>query len=241
MRRVGLAAFEGTNQHFEQVGDEFSAANADIVTSQITTLQEYLTHFAYEHGSQIRTQPRFRAEFAQMCASIGVDLLSYSSTNDSGSIWSRIMGKDVNNFYFGLAVRIIEKCRASRDKNGGVITLAQLRSLLADTEKSEAPTDDDIVRAIKSLEVLGPGMEIKYLPNNVVVIRSATFDFTPDHGEVLMACEALGYVTVPMLSDNFSWAADRAQWTLDEMVTAGFLWVDNQVSPVQYWSPAGIF
>lgn len=241
MRRVGLAAFEASDEHYERVGEEFSAANTDIVNSQISRLQEHLSHFAHEHGHQIRTQPQFRTEFAQMCASIGVDLLSYSSSNGTGSMWSRIMGKDVNDFYFGLAVRIIEKCRASRDKNGGVITLAQLRSLLSDNDESASPTEDDIVRAVKSLEALGPGMDITRLPNNVLVIRSVPVEFSSDHGDVLMACEALGYVTVSMLSDNFNWTVDRAQWTLDEMVTAGLLWIDGQATPIHYWSPAGIF
>ena len=87
------------------------------------------------HGKEIQRNPQFRAEFARMCNAIGVDPLSSSyhkdadrksSPDNSGSIWARFLGDSVNDFYFGLAVRIVEVCRETRSENGGMIALEEV-------------------------------------------------------------------------------------------------------------------
>ena len=68
-----------------------------------------------------------------MCNAIGVDPLAGSNVtgkgkkSGKGSWWSQVMGGDVGDFYFGLAVRIVEICRESRGENGGLIGVAECR------------------------------------------------------------------------------------------------------------------
>ena len=38
-----------------------------------------------------------------------------------------MLGGSVNDFYFGLAVRVVEVCRATRAENGGLISVREIR------------------------------------------------------------------------------------------------------------------
>jgi ESCRT-II complex subunit VPS22 len=61
-----------------------------------------------------------------MCAAIGVDPLA-SSSNRKGNFWAEMLGGSVNDFYFGLAVRVVEVCRATRAENGGLISVREVK------------------------------------------------------------------------------------------------------------------
>ncbi|KAI3482817.1 hypothetical protein L1887_54413 [Cichorium endivia] len=82
----------------------------------------------------IRQNPQFRAEFARMCNAIGVDPLAGSnvkgastSNGKASSVWAKMLGSSVNDFYFELAVRVVEVCRETRAENGGMIAVSEMR------------------------------------------------------------------------------------------------------------------
>lgn len=95
-----------------------------------------------EHGETIKSDPTFRAEFARMCNAIGVDPLAASNVKgkskkglgfvsnlaEGGSFWTQILGGDVNDFYFEVAVRVVELCRETRAENGGLISVEECRA-----------------------------------------------------------------------------------------------------------------
>lgn len=68
-----------------------------------------------------------------MCAAIGVDPLASSSGagraagEEGGSLWSQLLGGSVNDFYFELAVRVVEVCGGTREENGGLMTVGECR------------------------------------------------------------------------------------------------------------------
>ena len=76
-----------------------------------------------------------------MCNAIGVDPLAASnvkgkigrggsgggSGNGNGSFWTQIMGGDMNDFYFEVAVRVVELSRETRSENGGLIGVEECR------------------------------------------------------------------------------------------------------------------
>ena len=72
-----------------------------------------------------------------MCNAIGVDPLAGSNVKGKGgkggkgSWWAQMLGGDVNDFYFELAVRVVEVCRASRGENGGLIGVEDCRERVA--------------------------------------------------------------------------------------------------------------
>ena len=69
-----------------------------------------------------------------MCNAIGVDPLAGSNVKGKGagkggigSLWAKVLGGDVNDFYFELAVRVVEVCRGSRGTNGGLLGVEECK------------------------------------------------------------------------------------------------------------------
>lgn len=135
-RGVGLSAFSRnalTSDHYASHGAALRSAHADSLANQLSVFQAALHSFSISHGAEIRSNPSFRAEFARMCNAIGVDPLASSnhkgakSGKGAGSFWAQMLGGSVNDFYFELAVRVVEVCRETRAENGGMIDVAEVR------------------------------------------------------------------------------------------------------------------
>lgn len=131
---VGLAAFDRsrlTSAHFASHGNTLRNTHASSLSTQLSVFRSLLQQFAQTHAKDIRSNPSFRAEFARMCAAIGVDPLASSSGagrgGEGGSLWSQLLGGSVNDFYFELAVRVVEVCGGTREENGGLMTVGECR------------------------------------------------------------------------------------------------------------------
>ncbi|KAG9532304.1 ESCRT-2 complex, partial [Aureobasidium melanogenum] len=249
-RGVGLSAFSRnalTSDHYASHGAALRSAHADSLANQLSVFQAALHSFSITHGAEIRSNPTFRAEFARMCNAIGVDPLASSnhktskgSKNEGGSFWSQMLGGSVNDFYFELAVRVVEVCRETRSENGGMIEVPQVRKRV---EKGRGigggleVSDDDILRAVKSLEPLGSGFTVMKIGSKQM-IRSVPKELNTDQSTVLEAIQVLGYVTVSMLQLNLGWERARAVAVIDDLVADSVVWVDAQADEKEYWSPA---
>ena len=134
---VGLAAFDRsrlTSAQYASHGSSLRSSNASALETQLAVFKSLLQQFAQTHAKDIRSNPTFRAQFARMCAAIGVDPLLASTSNSGdggGSIWSQLLGRSVNDFYFELAVRVVEVCGATRGENGGLIEVRKVRERLS--------------------------------------------------------------------------------------------------------------
>lgn len=135
-RGVGLSAFQNRsslNTSYATHGAALRSSQVSSLQTQLSVFQSLLHTFALQHGDKIKENPTFRAEFARMCNAIGVDPLAGSNVtgkgkkSGKGSWWSQVLGGDVGDFYFGLAVRVVEVCRESRGENGGLIGVGECR------------------------------------------------------------------------------------------------------------------
>lgn len=138
-RGVGLGAFANrtqATQSYATHGANLRSTHLSSLQTQLSVFQSLLHSFALEHSSTIRSDPAFRAEFARMCNAIGVDPLAASNVKgknsrrglgEGGSFWTQIMGGDMNDFYFEVAVRVVELCRETRSENGGLIGVEECR------------------------------------------------------------------------------------------------------------------
>lgn len=137
-RGVGLGAFANrtqASQSYATHGANLRSAHLSSLQTQLSVFQSLLHTFALEHGSTIKSNPTFRAEFARMCNTIGVDPLAASNVKgkngrkgmEGGSFWTQILGGDMNDFYFEVAVRVVELCRETRGENGGLIGVHECR------------------------------------------------------------------------------------------------------------------
>lgn len=272
-RGVGLGAFANrtqATQSYATHGANLRSTHTSSLQTQLSVFQSLLHSFALEHSSTIRSNPTFRAEFARMCNAIGVDPLAASNVKgkngrrglgEGGSFWTQIMGGDMNDFYFEVAVRVVELCRETRSDNGGLIGVEECRkkvgkgkaigSGLEVTEyvpssSSEQGTSltyisyrDDILRAVKSLEPLGSGFSIISVGSKQY-IRSIPKELNTDQATVLEAIQVLGFVSVSMLQLNLNWEKARAQTVVDDLLADGLVWLDAQGEENEYWSPQNL-
>ena len=250
-RGVGLSAF----QNRTSLSSSYASHGANIRSSQSTSLQTQLSvfqsllhNFALQHADTIKSNPTFRAEFAQMCNAIGVDPLAGSNIKGKaaggkglgGWLGGVMGGGGVNDFYFQVAVRVVEVCRSSRGENGGLIAVEECRARVSRGRGLGGHldvSDDDILRAVKSLAPLGSGFSVITVGSKQM-IRSVPKELNTDQSKVLEAIQVMGYVTCSMLEDNLGWEIVRAETVVNDLLGDALVWVDTQAPEKQYWSPA---
>ncbi len=128
-RAAGLGALDraqNARAQYQQVGDAIARQQIEELNERLQTFQQQLSRFAEAHARDINKNAAFRSLFCKMCATIGVDLLTSSTTRSAWS--SSLLGNVVTDFYFEIATRIIEICRQTRGDNGGLIDLETVRS-----------------------------------------------------------------------------------------------------------------
>ncbi|KAF3081336.1 hypothetical protein TWF569_006492 [Orbilia oligospora] len=233
-RRVGLAALDRRAQDSQTRsthGATLRRTHQSELTTQLSVFQAALSTFSTQYSSEIRQNPKFRSEFARMCTTIGIDPLAASSNRPKekgGSIWSELLGTQVNDFYFELAVKIVEVCRDTRSKNGGLISVSEVQSTLLKKDQSTGGggtglqiSEDDIIRKTN-------------------MIRSVPKELNRDQAKVLEVIQVLGFVTIGVLVDNLGWIAPRAQAVVDDLMAEAYLWVDEQEGETSYWAPCSL-
>ncbi|KAL4943132.1 hypothetical protein BDV06DRAFT_234989 [Aspergillus oleicola] len=254
-RGVGLSAFTNrtqASQSYATHGANLRSSHTTSLQTQLSVFQNLLHTFALEHSETIKSNPTFRAEFARMCNAIGVDPLAASNVkgkngrkagdNGGSSFWTQIMGGDMNDFYFEVAVRVVELCRETRGENGGLLGVKEATKRVGRGRAIGGGlevTDDDVLRAVKSLEPLGSGFSI-ILVGSKQYIRSIPKELNTDQATVLEAIQVLGYVSVSMLQINLNWEKARAQTVIDDLLADGLVWVDLQCAEKEYWSPQNL-
>lgn len=125
-KRPGIGAIQKQRveqERFRDKGNELQEISFEHMTNQMESFRTNLEKFASKHRSEIKKDPNFRRQFQEMCASIGVDPLASSK-----GFWSELLG--VGDFYYEIAVQVIEVCLATSHRNGGLITLSELRQRL---------------------------------------------------------------------------------------------------------------
>lgn len=250
-RTPGLAAFSRntlTSAQYASHGNQLRQTHMQSLQTQLSVFQELLHQFSKTHAKDIKSNPQFRAEFARMCNAIGVDPLVSSNTKKpasgegGGSFWAQMLGGSVNDFYFELAVRVVEVCRDTRAENGGMVSASEVaqrvqkgRGIGGGMEVSE----DDVLQAVKSLKPLGSGFS-EITIGAKQMIRSIPKELNHDQSVVLEAVQVIGYVTISMLQINLRWGRLRARAVLNDLVEDSLLWVDTQGGETEYWTPSYI-
>lgn len=167
--------------------------------------------------------PEFRRHFQKMTAQIGVDPLASSK-----GFWAEVLG--VSDFYYELAVQIVDVCLATRPINGGLLDLAELQVRLERMRGSRAQAigEDDIVRAVGKLKLLGGGYDLRNVGARKMIV-SVPYELNPDHATVLqLASSSGGFVTDGSLAEAARWPEPRRVRVLQSLLKEGMAWVDDQ-------------
>ncbi|XP_057292967.1 vacuolar-sorting protein SNF8-like [Hydractinia symbiolongicarpus] len=221
-----------TKERYAAKGTELADAEISHMVEQLESFKHYLETFASKHQSDIKKNPEFRQHFQKLCAQIGVDPLA-----SSRGFWSEILG--VGDFYYELGVQITEVCLATKAKNGGLIALDDLHKLVlrGRGRNRQDVSEDDIVRAIKKLSILGSGFKVLPLQERQLV-QSVPSELNMDHTTVLQTAQKTGYTTYSSIISELKWDKERVKHLINYLIQEGMIWVDNQdPKEVLYWVP----
>jgi len=245
MHRLGGAGIGGLQRQsqasaaYKPLSSAISRTQISDLQQQLSTFRDALTRFAKEHRNDIRRDPEFRQQFQRMCAAIGVDPLAGPR---KGGWWAELLG--YGDWTYELAIQIVEICVNTRDRNGGIIELSEVlrvvRRLRALGEGAEDVSEEDIVRSVHTLSVLGAGYTIVNVGNRKM-LRSVPQELDTDQASVLeVAQEAGGMVNEAALVLRKRWTKERARTALENMLMRdGLCWIDDQAEEgVVYWVPS---
>ena len=241
-RGVGIGALKKKKeaaQKFKQAGQKLQAEKIEHVTEQLSSFKTHLEEFARKYKNEIKKNPEFRQQFQTMCGKIGVDPLQSNK-----GVWAELLG--VGDFYYELAVQIVDICYVTRARNGGLIGMDELKVLL---ERKRGPAAqkislDDIRRSSKKLQKLGKGFRLLEVGKRNMVV-SVPLELSEDHTVVLKLAEdkslsTLGVVSASLLIQKQGWDKERAARALALLVREGMAWIDDQAPGGErhYWFPS---
>ncbi|MEW5316935.1 MAG: hypothetical protein WDW38_008274 [Sanguina aurantia] len=231
---AGLTQAARTKEQYKLAGDEVKKSSLGAMKEQMALFKRNLEAFAAKHKADIRKDPVFRAQFHTMCANIGVDPLASNK-----GMWAEMLG--FGDFYYELGVQIVEACWATRAVNGGLMELPVLLRCVNTRRGTHADpiSEDDVVRAIKKLKVLGGGFGIVII-GRTTYVRSVPGELNMDKNRVLeLAQESGGFVSCQSLQSKASWTATRATDVLQALLTEGLAMVDDGAPDGVrlYWFP----
>uniref|UniRef100_A0A0K0EET2 Vacuolar-sorting protein SNF8 n=1 Tax=Strongyloides stercoralis TaxID=6248 RepID=A0A0K0EET2_STRER len=237
-RGVGVGAIQQKQQvqaQYAAKGEELASEQIANFSQQLDTFTKKLEEFAYKHRNEIKKNSQFRRHFQEMCAHVGVDPLASSK-----GFWASKLG--VGDFYYELAVQVIEVCLSTNHINGGLITINDLRTRLLKSRsktRKENITNDDILRAVQKIKVLGNGFELLPLEGGRFLIQSIPGELSMDDSRVLQLAEETGFVTIELIMDRLRWEEARTLQVIEHLIKEGLAWVDEQPSDTnQYWIPS---
>ncbi|CAK9804376.1 Vacuolar-sorting protein SNF8 [Anthophora quadrimaculata] len=239
-RKAGVGAIQKQKleqEKYRDKGTEIQENQFEQMSKQMDTFRVNLEDFATKHKTEIKKNARFRRQFTEMCASIGVDPLA------SGKGFWSVLG--IGDFYYELAVQIVEVCMATNYKNGGLISLDELRTRLVQArgrrKEHQEITNEDLLAAAKKLRIFGNGFSIVPVGRGKYLVQSIPGELSMDHTAVLQQASLSGnaYVSRSMLCKELKWDPNRAQKSLDYMVKEGLAWLDEQgENETLYWYPS---
>ncbi|KAF4517243.1 hypothetical protein B566_EDAN011627 [Ephemera danica] len=225
-RRPGVGAIQKhklEQEKYKDKSNEMQESQIEHMSKQLDVFRVKLEEFAAKHKSEIKKNPEFRKQFQTMCASIGVDPLA------SGKGFWSVLG--LGDFYFELSVKIIEVCLATNYKNGGLISIDELRDRLQKSKSGSQQQDltvDDILCAARKLRKLGNGFTVITLGQSYLV-QSVPGELSMDHTAVLKHASGCGgMASTSAICKALSWEPERAERALEHMLRQGLAWIDTQ-------------
>jgi len=225
-----------TEEKFKEKGSELAESQLVELSTQLSAFQTNLETFARNHKDEIRRDPEFRRHFQEMCATIGVDPLASGK-----GFWSNML--DLGDFYYELGVQVVEVCMAASHRTGGLLSLEELRVRLVRARgRSMAHQDitkDDLLRAIKKLQVLGKGFSLIELGSGNFLVQSVPGEVSLDQVSLLSVADGGGgCVSESKLGQQLGWNRQRAGIVIQQMMAQGLLWLDEQGEENEYWVPS---
>ncbi len=240
-RQIGIAGIQKNKlvqEKFKEQGVEVLHQQFELLKDRLEFFKTNLQEFALKHKNEINKNPELRHYFSQMCSKIGVDPLASKK-----GFWAELLG--VGDFYYELAIQIIEVCFKTRNQNGGIIKLDELYHRLATIAKYQNISHDDIKQAIKNIQNgLGQGYQIMKIGNSNFV-QSVPCELNSDNTLLLNKIQeeqerrSVNYMgwTLQALMNLLHWSEQRVNTAMEVLLLEGMVWIDqvNSQSPIEYY------
>ena len=251
---AGIRARDADTTAAAALGAAAAKEDASRVEAQLATFRDRLAVFAAKHRTAINRDPVFRGAFARMARSCGVDPLA-----SSAGAWSRALG--LGDFYYALAVQVVDACLASRAADGGLTALSELLTRLRRMRGPAAGALDieDIRRAVEALAGLGGGYRLLALvPGGELYLLSVPVEMNADRTALLTRLALSSGAAPPTTSTAavsntplascaratfdelraaLGWTAPRTRAAVDALLTDGLAWLDTQAQPPLIFFP----
>lgn len=119
-----------------------------------------------------------------------LQMINLSTTANKG-FWADLLG--VGDFYYELGIQIIEACIVSRINDGGLTELSEIMRRVqvvrgSSNKQQQQISEDDIVRAIKTLKPLSGGYEVLPIGDRKLV-RSVPKELDKDQSALLLLAQ----------------------------------------------------
>lgn len=218
----GLQRTQAARDQFKALGEQVAQTKLELMRAQMATFKTSLEEFALRYRADIRRDPVFRAQFHTMCANIGVDPLA----SNKGT-WNKLLG--FGDFYYEIGVQVVEACLTTRPYTGGLLELNRLHAHVQRRRGSAADpiSEDDLLRAIDKLAVLGGGFAVVTIGARRFV-RSVPTQLSTDANRLIEVAQGLGgFMTLADAVANIGWAEARVRDALGAMLSEGLLLVDD--------------
>lgn len=227
---AGIRADQARRENLRVLGSELNKETVASMEAQLSSFRAELRRFAAAHGSEIQSNPVFRAKFHDMCGKLGVDPLASRK-----GVWAQLL-PSMGDFYYVLGTRIVEVCLATRKVNGGIISVDGLLARLRrhQDRNMDSLTAADVGRAVNSLARLGSGFELVDVGKGQVV-RSVPLELSEDHTTVLNLCRGCGWVTKEGIVRELKWTERRAEGTIAFLMEKELAWIDVADGVTSYW------
>jgi ESCRT-II complex subunit VPS22 len=232
--------------------EELKIASVREMTSKFKTS---LTEFASKHKDRINSDPEFRSQFHKMCLSVGVDPLASNK-----GFWADILG--VGDFYFEIAVKIIQISVSTRSSNGGIMSLTEMVQRLnvvhhdinnqkkgknqqQHHHRQQLISSEDVIRAIGKISILGNGYRLLKLGGKMMIL-SVPMEINNDIESLMTTAQSFqGMISSSLLTGEgspYGWSMERFTLAIQPLLSDGIVWIDRDEEKggegICYWFPS---
>ncbi|KAK8887686.1 ESCRT-II subunit protein snf8 [Tritrichomonas musculus] len=190
---------------------------------QKVAFENALKEFASKNEKKIKEDPEFRAQFNEMCLTLGVDPLQ-----SRNGFWSKFL--KIGDFYHELAIKTIEVSFRLRHTAGGMVPISKVLELVSKTyAKKTSISASDIKTAIKGLGELGEGYAVKKIKKKDYFIMDTVINDVPQL--IIEKADDNGLLTEEKLK-SLGLPQQKLEEALDILYKRGIIWKDR-ISPTE--------
>ncbi len=110
-----------------------------------------------------------------------------------------------SDFYSRLGIKVLKVCEKYKPLNGGVMAIADIVSINNQSRFNDKIAAEDVIAAMKSLEILGTGCQII----NKQYISTSPFPISEDSQKLLQLFKQSGFINESMAKTNLGWVSER--------------------------------